>query len=54
MASGNGLYLWVWLVASSGCGCKKVYKFPHVILIPTRSPLVYAFLAVASLLYVHL
>ena len=44
MASGSGLNLWVWLVASSGCGCKKVHKLPRVILIP--SPPVSAFFAV--------
>ena len=29
---------WVWLVGVGGiygCGCKEVYRFPHIILIPT-------------------
>ena len=42
MASGSGWNLWVWLVGvvvrrwvesmgvSSGCGCKEVYRFPHI------------------------
>ena len=25
----SGWNLWVWLV-SSGCGCKEVYRFPHI------------------------
>ena len=44
---------WVWLVGVGGiygCGCKEVYRFPHIT-IPT--PLVSAFFAAASLLFVH-
>ena len=35
----------------SGCGCKEVYRFPHITY-PT--PLVSALFAAASLLFVHL
>ena len=34
MASGSGWNLWVWLAGSvsvvSGCGCKEVYRLPHI------------------------
>ena len=36
---------------ASGCGCKEVYRFCHVILIPT--PLVSVLFAATSLLFVH-
>ena len=29
VASRSGWNLWVWL-AGSGCGCKEVYRFPHI------------------------
>ena len=34
MASGSAWKLWVWLAGGecvySGCGCKEVYRFPHI------------------------
>ena len=41
MASGSGLNLWVWLAGgwvesmcvASGCGCKEVCRFPHIVLL---------------------
>ena len=39
MASGSGWNLWVWLAGggcgwnlcvASGCGCKEVYRYPHI------------------------
>ena len=31
VASGSGWNLWVLLVGvASGCGCKEVYRFPHI------------------------
>ena len=50
----------VWLVGvggimgvSSGCGCKEVYRFPHITY-PYSSCIYLLFFAAASLLFVHL
>ena len=51
VASGSGWDLWVWL-AGSGCGCKEVYRFPHITFIPIYSLYLF-FFAAASLLFVH-
>ena len=38
---------------SSGCGCKEVYRFPHIYFLSLLL-LYLLFLAAASLLFVHL
>ena len=40
------------MVVASGCGCKEVYRFPHITY-PYSSCICY-FFAAASLLFVHL
>ena len=37
---------------SSGCGCKEVYRFPHII-IPIYILLLYLLFFAESLLFVH-
>ena len=50
---------WVWLVGvvksmgvASGCGCKEVYRFPHITY-PYSSCIYLFFFAAASLLFVQ-
>ena len=55
MASGSGWNQWVWVESmglASWCGCKEVYKFPHITY-PYSSCICY-FFASTSLLFVHL
>ena len=60
MASESGWNLcvvsrkWVWVESmgvASGCGCKEVYRFPHITY--PYSSCTISFFAVASLLFVH-
>ena len=62
----SGWNVWVWLVGvvsrrwvweesigmASGCGCKEVYRFPHITY--TYSSCICIFFAAVSLLFVHL
>ena len=54
MASGSGWNLWMWVESmgvASGCGCKAVYRYPHITY-PYSSCMF--FFAAVSLLFVHL
>ena len=46
---------WMWVESmgvASGCGCKEVYRFPHITY-PSILFLYLFFFAAASLLFVH-